>query len=75
MKAWLNSYRDRRLKKRTFRQLWIIRISAYLNSKWIRYSQFMNNVANSEMFLNRKMLSEICSKHPVVMDEVIKAVS
>ena len=74
MKSGLNSYRDRRLKKRDFRSLWITRISAYLQSHWKRYSLFMNQFSNSEIYLNRKMLSDICSNHPEIMDKIVDTV-
>ncbi len=73
-KAWTNAYRDRRLKKRTFRQLWITRISIFLRAKWIRYSEFMNKFSSSNIFLNRKMLSDIAVNYPNVMDRIIKEV-
>ena len=74
MKAWLNAYRDRRRKKRDFRRLWIIRISAFLQSKWMNYSTFANKLSNSWVFLNRKMLADLSAQHPAVMDSVVKKV-
>ena len=74
MKAWLNAYRDRRLKKRTFRRLWIVRLSSCLRERWIRYSEFMNKFSNSKIFLNRKILSELSTNHPVVIEKIIEKI-
>lgn len=71
-KSWMNSYRDRRLKKRTFRQLWIARISAYLRANWQKYSIFINKMQNAWIVINRKMLADLAAQHPNVMAEVVK---
>lgn len=73
MKAWLHAYKDRKVKKRKFRQLWIIRLSSFLRERWIRYSDFINKISNSDFFVNRKMLSNLCISHPPVMEEIIKS--
>jgi len=74
-KAWMNSYRDRRLKKRTFRQLWIWRISAHLRANWEKYSIFIHKMQNAWIVLNRKMLADLSAQHPTVMDDVMKKAS
>lgn len=74
-KSWMNAYRDRRLKKRNFRQLWIARISAYLRANWEKYSTFIYKMQNAWIVLNRKMLADLSAQHPHVMDEVVKKVS
>jgi len=53
------SYRDRRTKKREFRQLWIARISAAARSSGISYSQFMLGLKRADIAIDRKNLSEI----------------
>ena len=74
-KAWMNSYRDRRLKKRTFRQLWIARISAFLRANWEKYSTFIYKMQNANIILNRKMLADIAAQHPEAMKEVMKKIA
>lgn len=74
MKAWLNAYIDRKKKKRDFRGLWIIRISAFLRSSWTNYSSFMWKFMGSWIFLNRKILADLCAQHPEVMNEIVKKV-
>jgi large subunit ribosomal protein L20 len=71
MKAGLNAYRDRRLKKRTFRQLWNVRINAAARAHGTSYSRFINDLFNKKVVLNRKMLSEIAIHHPDVFKEIV----
>lgn len=53
------AYRDRRAKKREFRQLWIARISAACRTEGITYSRFMNGLTNANVQINRKALSNL----------------
>ena len=53
------AYRDRRQKKRDFRSLWIIRISAAAKECGLSYSKFMNGLKKAGVDLNRKVLAEI----------------
>ena len=53
------SYRDRRVKKRTFRALWIVRINAGCRNNGITYSKFIAGLKKSGVELDRKILSEI----------------
>ena len=72
MKAGTNSYRDRRLKKRSFRQLWIQRISAALELHNVKYSRFIYNLQNSHIRLNRKMLADLAAQNPEVFTAVVE---
>lgn len=72
MKAGMNAYRDRRLKKRTFRRLWNIRISAAVKPLGMNYSRFINALFNKQVIVNRKMLSEIAFQHPEAFESVVK---
>jgi len=53
------AYRDRRVKKRTFRGLWITRIGAAAKLNGLSYSQLMNGLKQAHVELDRKVLSEI----------------
>ena len=53
------AYRDRRVKKRTFRGLWITRIGAAAKINGISYSQLMSGLKQAHVELDRKVLSEI----------------
>lgn len=58
-KAGQYAFRDRRAKKRDFRSLWIVRVTAACEAREISYSKFMNGLRRANVILNRKMLSEI----------------
>ena len=53
------AFRDRRVKKRTFRRLWITRISAACRQRGMNYSTFINGLKKANIELDRKSLSEI----------------
>lgn len=59
MRALYYATRDRKVRKRSFRRLWIVRIRAACHSNGISYSRFINNLKKSGILLNRKILSEI----------------
>ena len=53
------AYRDRRVRKREFRQLWITRINAAARAHDITYSRFMEGLRKANVTLDRKVLAEI----------------
>jgi large subunit ribosomal protein L20 len=59
IKALGYATRDRRVRKRTFRRLWITRIHAACNNNGISYSTFINNLKKAGITLNRKILADI----------------
>ena len=59
MKAGQYAYRDRRTKKRVFRQLWIARINAAARQCGLTYSQFANGLKKANIEIDRKVLSDI----------------
>ncbi len=75
LKAGQHAYRDRRRKKRDFRALWNIRLSAALKPLGTNYSRFINAMKKKEVLLNRKVLSELAIHHPDVFAQVVKVVS
>ena len=58
------AYRDRRVKKRNFRSLWIQRINAAARLHGLTYSQFMNGLNKAGIELDRKVLSDIAVREP-----------
>lgn len=58
-KAGQYAYRDRRVKKREFRGLWIVRINAAVRSHGLTYSQFMNGLKKAGVTLDRKVLAQM----------------
>ena len=73
-RAGIYAYRDRRVKKRSFRQLWIARLSAAANASGISYSRLIPALDKAQIKLNRKMLSEIAIHNPsdfaAIVDQV-----
>ena len=72
MRADVNARIGRKLKKRDFRGLWIIRLSAACRQRGIRYSQFINGCKKAEIELNRKMLSEIAIADEAGFDAIVE---
>lgn len=59
MKSLSYAYRDRKAKKRDFRQLWIARINAAARINGMSYSRFMNGLKKAGISLNRKVLADM----------------
>ena len=70
-KAMLYSYRDRRVKKRNFRSLWIARINAGARANGMSYSQFMGRVKVNNIELNRKALADLAMNHPDAFKAIV----
>ncbi|AZR73674.1 50S ribosomal protein L20 [Anoxybacter fermentans] len=64
MKSLAYAYRDRRVRKRDFRKLWITRINAAARMHGLSYSRFINGLKRANVEVNRKMLSEMAIKDP-----------
>ncbi len=71
-KAGVYAYRDRKVRKREFRALWIIRISAACEARGLSYSRFINGLKKAGVFLNRKMLSEVAIADPAAFDKLVE---
>lgn len=70
-KSWQYSYRDRRVRKRSFRSLWIQRINAFVRSADMKYSTFLNGLKKSGVTVDRKMLSKLAVEQPEVFQNLI----
>ena len=68
-------YRDRRVRKRDFRRLWITRITAACRANNTSYSAFICNLKKAEIELNRKMLSEIAIHSPDMFTKIVELVT
>ncbi len=73
-KAMSYSYRDRRVKKRNFRSLWIARINAGAREHGLSYSQFMGKLKANDIALNRKVLADLAMNNPEAFKAVIAKV-
>ncbi|MBT4804159.1 MAG: 50S ribosomal protein L20 [Legionellales bacterium] len=74
IKAAQYSYRDRRVKKRQMRSLWIIRIGAACKQFDISYSKLIHGLKVLEIDLNRKMLSEIAIHDIATFEQLVDKV-
>ncbi|MBT4885413.1 MAG: 50S ribosomal protein L20 [Legionellales bacterium] len=74
IKAAQYSYRDRRVKKRTMRSLWIVRIGAACKQFDICYSKFIHGLKVLEIDLNRKMLAEIAVHDIATFEQLVAKV-
>lgn len=68
------AYRDRKNKKRTFRQLWIARINAAARQEGLSYSVFIAKLNEKDIQLNRKVLADLAMNHPEAFKAVVDAV-
>jgi|SRR6185436_5385866 large subunit ribosomal protein L20 len=66
------AYRDRRVKKRTFRYLWQVRINAATRAAGITYSRFIEGLKAARISLDRKVLADIAARDAATFDELIK---
>ena len=71
IRAGVYAFRDRRQRKRDYRGLWIIRITAACKMRGTRYSLFMNGLKLSGITLNRKMLSNVAIEDPKLFDKLV----
>ncbi len=74
MKSLSYAYRDRKQKKRNFRQLWIARINAAARMNGISYSKFMNGLKKNGIEINRKMLAEIAVSDQAAFKQLVDKV-
>ncbi len=68
------AYRDRKTKKRDFRQLWQIQINAACRQANISYSKFIYGLKQKNIELDRKILSELAKNHPQIFEKIVEKV-
>ena len=73
-RAFIYAYRDRRVKKREFRQLWIARISAAANINSMSYNRLIAALTKSNVKLDRKILSDIAIADPLAFTAIVDQV-
>jgi large subunit ribosomal protein L20 len=71
-KALRYQYRDRRLKKRDFRALWIQRINAAVRPLGLTYSRFINGLKKAGVELDRKVLADMAVREPASIEALVK---
>jgi len=66
------AYRDRRVKKRNFRALWIQRINAGARAEGLTYSQLVNGLKRAGIELDRKVLADLAAQEPAAFKAVVE---
>ena len=74
MKAGQYAYRDRRAKKRVFRQLWIARINAASRGLGLTYSKFVAGLKKAQIDIDRKVLSDMAIHDPAGFKSIVEKV-
>ena len=74
MKAGQYAYRDRRTRKRVFRQLWIARINAARRELGVTYSKFMAGLKKAQIDIDRKVLSDMAIHDPAGFKSIVDKV-
>lgn len=72
MKALKNAYISRRLRKREFRRLWILRVNAASRQHGLRYSEFMGGLTKAGVKINRKMLADLAIRDPEAFARLVE---
>src|SRR5437773_6834264 len=71
IRARVFAFRDRRVRKREFRKLWIVRINAACRMRGMRYSELIHGLQLAQVALDRKSLAEIAVRDPDTFTQVI----
>jgi len=74
MRAGQYAYRDRRTRKRVFRQLWIARINAASREAGVTYSKFMAGVKKASIEIDRKVLADMAVNDPAAFGSIVEKV-
>ena len=74
MKAGQYAYRDRRTRKRVFRQLWIARINAASRGMGLTYSKFMAGLKKANIDIDRKVLADMAVNDPAAFGSIVEKV-
>lgn len=70
-KSWQYAYRDRRVKKREFRSLWIQRINAGVRQFGLSYSAFVAGLKKAQIDIDRKVLSDLAIHDPKAFEAIV----
>ena len=72
LKSQWYAYRDRRVRKRDLRKLWIARINAAARQNGTTYSKLIHGLRETQINLNRKMLADLAVREPEAFAEIVK---
>ena len=68
------NYRDRRVRRREFRALWIVRLNAAVREMGLKYSTFIDKLKKAGVELNRKMLADLAVNEPTAFKAIVERV-
>ena len=74
MKARVYSFRDRKVRKRFFRRLWIARINAACRMYGVKYSEFIDGLKKAKISLDRKVLAELAVSNKTAFKKLIDTI-
>ncbi len=74
MHAGQYAYNGRRIRRRDFRKLWIVRLNAAIKDQGLSYSKFINLLRQKNITINRKMLSELAINHPSAFQSIVNSI-
>ena len=74
IRALQYAYRDRRVRKREMRKLWILRINAAARKHDLTYSQLLSKLKEANIDLDRKMLADLAVRDPQAFAAIIKVI-
>jgi len=66
------AFKGRKLKKRDFRSLWIVRMNAALRELGTKYSTFINKLKTNKIELDRKILSQLAVEQPAIFKKIVE---
>lgn len=68
------AYRDRKVRKREFRSIWIVRINAALRKMGMKYSEFISEINKKGILLNRKSIADLATNNEVLFKQFVEQV-
>jgi len=71
-KAGVYAYRDRKVRKREFRRLWIVRIGAAARQNGLNYNQFISGLKTAGVDMDRKVLADIAIQDPTAFTRLVE---
>ena len=72
IRARVYAFRDRRVRKREFRRLWIVRINAACRMRGLRYSELMHGLQLAQVMLDRKTLADLAVRDPDAFTQIVE---
>lgn len=70
--AWTNAFKDRKTKKREARKLWQVKINAALKAEGLKYNQFIKQLKDKKIIIDRKILASLAENHPELFKKILE---